>query len=98
MALVRFPPHLDGTVSLARGAVGSATGAAFFICVGPQPVLDAGGTWNSDGQGFAAFAQVVEGMEVVRRIHDLPTSTLGEDYVRGQMLDPPLRIERASRE
>ena len=44
------------------------------------------------------FAQVVEGMEVVRRIHDLPTSTLGEDYVRGQMLDPPLRIERASRE
>jgi peptidyl-prolyl cis-trans isomerase A (cyclophilin A) len=90
--------HLDGTVSLARGAVGSATGAAFFICVGPQPALDAGGTRNSDGQGFAAFAQVVEGMDVVRRIHDLPTSTLGDGYVQGQVLDPPLRIERASRE
>lgn len=90
--------HLDGTVSLARAAVGSATGAAFFICVGPQPALDAGGARNSDGQGFAAFAQVIEGMDVVRRIHALPTSTQGDDYVRGQVLDPPLRIDRASRE
>jgi peptidyl-prolyl cis-trans isomerase A (cyclophilin A) len=90
--------HLDGTVSLARVAVGSATGAAFFICVGPQPALDAGGARNSAGQGFAAFAQVVEGMDVVRRIHGLPTSTQGDDYVRGQVLDPPLRIDRASRE
>lgn len=90
--------HLDGTVSLARAAVGSATGAAFFICVGPQPALDAGGARNSDGQGFAAFAQVVEGMDVVRRIHGLPTSAQGDNYVRGQVLDPPLRIDRASRE
>jgi len=53
---------------------------------------------NGDGQGFAAFAQVVEGMDVVRRIHGLPTSKLGDDYVRGQLLDPPLRIDRATRE
>jgi peptidyl-prolyl cis-trans isomerase A (cyclophilin A) len=90
--------HLDGTVSLARASGGSATGAAFFICVGPQPALDAGGTRNSDGQGFAAFAQVVEGMDVVRRIHCLSTNTLGDDDVRGQLLDPPLRIDRATRE
>lgn len=60
--------HLDGTVSMARNAPGSAT-AEFFICVGPQPELDHGGRRNPDGQGLAAFGQVVEGMEVVRALH-----------------------------
>lgn len=90
--------HADGTVSLARVAVGSATGAAFFICIGPQPALDAGGTRNSDRQGFAAFAQVAGGMDVVRSIYGMPTSTHGDGYVRGQVLDPALRIDRARRE
>jgi peptidyl-prolyl cis-trans isomerase A (cyclophilin A) len=90
--------HLDGTVSLGRGPVGSATGAAFFICIGPQPALDVGGMRNLDGQGFAAFAQVIEGLSVVRKIHALSTSALGGDYVRGQLLYPPLRIDRASRD
>jgi peptidyl-prolyl cis-trans isomerase A (cyclophilin A) len=60
--------HLDGTVSMARSTPGSAT-AEFFICIGPQPELDHGGRRNPDGQGFAAFGQVVEGMETVRAIH-----------------------------
>ena len=33
--------HLDGTISLARGAPGTGSGAAFFICVGDQPALGA---------------------------------------------------------
>lgn len=81
--------HLDGSVSLARGAVGTATGAALFICVGDQPALDAGGGRNSDGQGFAVFGRVISGMDTVRAIHQLPT--------RGQLLDPPVRILRAAR-
>lgn len=60
--------HRDGTVSMARNAPGSAT-AEFFICIGEQPALDFGGGRNPDGQGFAAFGQVVEGMAVVRAVH-----------------------------
>jgi peptidyl-prolyl cis-trans isomerase A (cyclophilin A) len=60
--------HRDGAVSMARSTPGSAS-AEFFICVGDQPALDFGGGRNPDGQGFAAFGQVVEGMDVVRRLH-----------------------------
>ncbi len=56
----------------------------FFICVGPQPSLDFGGTRNPDGQGFAAFGRVVRGMDVVRRIHEAPANA--------QRLDPPIAI------
>ena len=59
--------HLDGTLSMARIAPGTA-GSAFFICIGDQPDLDFGGRRNPDGQGFAAFGQIVEGMDVVRTI------------------------------
>ena len=60
--------HRDGTISMARGAPGTAT-AEFFICIGDQPELDFGGRRNPDGQGFAAFGQVVQGMDVVRALH-----------------------------
>ena len=63
--------HLDGTISMARLAPGTAT-SEFFICVGDQPELDFGGKRNPDGQGFAAFGRVVKGMDVVRAIHALP--------------------------
>lgn len=59
--------HLDGTLSMARIEPGTA-GSAFFICIGDQPELDFGGRRNPDGQGFAAFGRVVEGMDVVRSI------------------------------
>lgn len=59
--------HLDGTISMARNKPGSAS-TEFFICVGNQPELDFGGKRNTDGQGFAAFGKVIEGMDVVRKI------------------------------
>ncbi|MCD2342419.1 peptidylprolyl isomerase [Ideonella azotifigens] len=90
--------HHDGTLSLARGAVGTGSAAAFFICIGEQPGLDFGGQRNPDRQGFAAFGQVLEGMDVVRRIHGAATDPAqGEDYVRGQLLVKPVRILRAER-
>lgn len=63
--------HLDGTISLARTDIGTAS-TEFFICIGNQPEYDFGGKANPDGQGFAAFGKVIKGMDVVRRIHELP--------------------------
>lgn len=84
--------HLDGTISMARGEVGTA-GSEFFICIGEQPALDFGGARNSDGQGFAAFGRVVQGMEVVRAIHALPADApTDDDYVRGQLFGEPVAI------
>jgi len=59
--------HVDGALSMARGAPDSAR-SSFFICIGDQPSLDFGGNRNLDGQGFAVFGRVTVGMEVVRRI------------------------------
>ena len=61
--------HEDGALSMARAGPDTAV-SDFFICVGPQPELDFGGSRNPDGQGFAVFGRVVSGMDVVRRIHD----------------------------
>ena len=80
--------HGDGTISMARDGPDTAQDH-FFICVGDQPELDFGGRRNPDGQGFAAFGQVVKGMEVARRIHSSPAE--------GQLLKEPVRIQRAIR-
>ena len=63
--------HLDGTISLGRFEPGTATDN-IFICLGPQPFLDADPHAKGDNLGYAAFGRVVEGMAVVRRIHALP--------------------------
>jgi peptidyl-prolyl cis-trans isomerase A (cyclophilin A) len=63
--------HKDGVISMARDAPGSAT-SEFFISIGDQPELDFGGRRNPDGQGFAAFGKVIEGMDVVRKIQQQP--------------------------
>ncbi|MBL9135337.1 MAG: peptidylprolyl isomerase [Verrucomicrobiales bacterium] len=80
--------HRDGTISMARDGPDTAQDH-FFICVGDQPELDFGGRRNPDGQGFAAFGQVVKGKEVVRAIHQRPCD--------GQLLREPVRIQRAIR-
>ena len=59
--------HKNGTISMARLEPGSAS-SEFFICIGDQPELDFGGKRNPDGQGFAAFGQVMDGMDVVKKI------------------------------
>jgi peptidyl-prolyl cis-trans isomerase A (cyclophilin A) len=89
--------HLDGTISMARTAPDSAT-ADFFITIGPMSSLDADPKQPGDNLGFAAFGHVVEGMDVIRRIRDAPTSpTEGEGVMKGQMLAPPVRIISARR-
>lgn len=80
--------HRDSTVSMARFSVDSAN-YDFFICIGDQPELDFGGRRYADGQGFAAFGQVIGGMDVVRAIQRRP--------LEGQKLTPPVRILSARR-
>ena len=80
--------HREGTLSMARGSPDSAIWD-FFICIGDQPALDFGGARNRDGQGFAAFGRVVQGMDVVRRIQAAPATR--------QSLAPPIAITRMRR-
>jgi peptidyl-prolyl cis-trans isomerase A (cyclophilin A) len=90
--------HIDGVISLARRELGTTRGAKFFICVGDQPALDFGGVRNPDGQGFAAFGHVVSGMDVVRKIHALPTDpNSGDGATKGQLLRKSVVILSASR-
>nr|WP_295107541.1 peptidylprolyl isomerase [uncultured Caulobacter sp.] len=89
--------HTDGVISMARGAPGSTT-SEFFICLGDNPSLDHGGARNKDGGGFAAFGKVVEGMDVVRAIHAAPTVARADDpYMKGQMIEKPVKILQLSR-
>lgn len=86
--------HKRGTISMARFAPGTATGD-FSILVSDQPGLDAqpDATDPDAKAGFAAFGHVVAGMDVVDRIWAMPrSSTKGEGVMKGQMLDPTVKI------
>jgi len=84
--------HLDGTLSMARNGPGTAS-SEFFICINKQPELDFGGKRNPDGQGFAAFGQVISGMDVVRKIQVGDTGSGNAS----QTLKEPVKIIRISR-
>ena len=89
--------HDDGALSMARYAPGSATGD-FFIVLGKMPSMDAQPQATGDNQGFAVFAHVVEGMDVVKAILAEPKSpTEGEGAMKGQMLESPVKIATARR-
>jgi peptidyl-prolyl cis-trans isomerase A (cyclophilin A) len=81
--------HTDGAISMARGQPDSAS-SGWFICINDQPSLDFGGARNPDGQGFAAFGRVVQGMDVVRAIQRAPNTD-------AQRLTPPIEIRKAAR-
>ena len=55
--------HLRGTVSMARAQDPNSASSQFFICVKPTPFLD--------GQ-YSVFGQVLEGMDVVDKIVNVP--------------------------
>jgi peptidyl-prolyl cis-trans isomerase A (cyclophilin A) len=89
--------HLDGTLSMARFAPGTAT-SDFSILCGDAPYLDADPKAPGDNVGYAAFGQVMEGMEVARAILALPTtSSASAPGMQGEILDPPIRIVSARR-
>jgi peptidyl-prolyl cis-trans isomerase A (cyclophilin A) len=80
--------HTNGVISLARQEPGTAN-TEFFICIDDQPGFDHGGANNPDGQGYAAFGKVVNGLDIVRRIYAMPENE--------QYFDPPVPIYRIVR-
>jgi len=51
--------HLEGTVAMARSDDPDSAGSQFYICLAPQPSLDG---------KYTVFGQVIEGMDVVKKI------------------------------
>lgn len=89
--------HRAGTISMARNAPGSAT-CDFFICASPMPYLDAHPGAPGDNQGFAAFGQVVQGLDIVRKILALPANGPAPyPQMKGQMLEPKVAITSMKR-
>jgi peptidyl-prolyl cis-trans isomerase A (cyclophilin A) len=85
--------NVAGAISMANAGPGTAR-ADFFILASDMPALDATAT----DPGFAAFGHVTEGMDVVRKILASPVSaTKGEGAMKGQMLEPPIKIIKAKR-
>lgn len=88
--------HGNGTISMGRHAPGTAQ-SDWFICLGDMSYLDADPK-DPKNPGFAAFGQVVEGLDVVQKIIALPVDpNRGVGAMKGEMLVKPLRITRASR-
>ena len=84
--------HGDGALSMARFAPGAAT-SDFSICSGDAVYLDANPAAPGDNVGYAAFGQVLQGMDIVRAILALPTgSSPDAPAMQGQILIPPVRI------
>jgi peptidyl-prolyl cis-trans isomerase A (cyclophilin A) len=82
--------HVSGAISMARTDPGTAT-ADFFIVLGDVTQFDAHPEANDPG--YAVFGRVVEGMDVVRAILDLPRSDAAPiPAMKGQMLAEPVKI------
>ena len=88
--------NVSGAISMANAGPGTAR-SDFFILLSDVPAFDAGDP-QGDATGFAAFGHVTEGMDVVKKIFDAPLSaTKGVGPMKGQMLDPQIRILKAAR-
>jgi len=81
--------HRAGALSMARWGPDTAT-SSFFIVVKDSPLLDFGNARHpkSDGQGFAVFGYITDGMEHVREIHLLPAQT--------ERLQSPVAIQKVT--
>jgi peptidyl-prolyl cis-trans isomerase A (cyclophilin A) len=78
--------NTDGAISMARTSDPNSGSTEFFLSIGDNRFLDAGGP---TGPGYAAFGKVVRGADVVRKIQRLRAN--------GEMLAPPVRIVKMNR-
>lgn len=68
--------NLTGTLSMARTAQPHSATSQFFINLADNAFLDHTAK-TPQGWGYAVFAKVVKGMQVVEKIAALPTGTVG---------------------
>lgn len=86
--------NLRGTISMARTSDPDSATSQFFINLVDNPALDAGKLPDGrDRRGYAVFGKVVEGMDVVDRIKDVPTHTVGR---HGNVPTMPVTIVKAT--
>jgi peptidyl-prolyl cis-trans isomerase A (cyclophilin A) len=78
--------NTDGAISMARTTDPNSASTEFFLCIGDNRFLDAGGP---TGPGYAAFGKVVRGADVVRKIQ--------RSHADGEQLAPPVRIVKMTR-
>lgn len=84
--------HLDGTISMARHKEPNSGTGNFSIQIGANPTLDA----RPGYPGYAAFGQVVSGMDIIKRILARDTCC-GRGVMFGQMIKDRVIIKRAVR-
>jgi peptidyl-prolyl cis-trans isomerase A (cyclophilin A) len=85
--------NLRGTVAMARTMNPNSATAQFFINVKDNGFLDAAN--SQDGNGYAVFGKVVEGMDVVDKIRKSPT---GQRGMHGNVPLEPIVIKQATLE
>ncbi|MBU6259517.1 MAG: peptidyl-prolyl cis-trans isomerase [Betaproteobacteria bacterium] len=67
--------NVRGSVAMARTAIPDSATSQFFINVADNLGLDQ--AHAPDGEGYAVFGRVVQGMDVVDRIKAVPTHAVG---------------------
>jgi peptidyl-prolyl cis-trans isomerase A (cyclophilin A) len=85
--------NVRGSVAMARTSDPNSATAQFFINLNDNTFLDAANA--RDGNGYAVFATVVSGMDVVDRIRSVPTVTKGSHQNVPSM---PIVIKQATEE
>jgi peptidyl-prolyl cis-trans isomerase B (cyclophilin B) len=66
-------PHVRGVLSMARAAHPDSAGSQFFICHGDARFLD---------RQYTAFGEVVQGLDVLERIANVPCTSSGSERSR----------------
>ncbi|HWY60307.1 MAG TPA: peptidylprolyl isomerase [Rhizomicrobium sp.] len=86
--------NVRGTVGLARGEEPDTGGADFFINVGDESPLDAAKDVPGNTTGYAVFAKVIGGMDVVDAINNVTTG--GDGPMPGQAPMMPIVINKVT--
>ena len=84
--------NLRGTLSMARTNDPNSATSQFFISVVDNKALDHTGK-NAGGWGYAVFAKVVEGMDVVDKIAKVKTANRGQ---HGNVPETAVEIQKAT--
>jgi len=85
--------NVRGTIAMARTSIPDSATAQFFINVKDNGFLDA--AQSADGNGYAVFGKVVQGMDVVDKIR---TAETGQKGPHGDVPIKPILIKQATLE